>query len=111
MKTLLHLVQILSLILAVGCGTAPKSPQAVAYIALADTVHTVDAAMKIYGQACAAGKLDAKTQAKVDAIHDRYRIAITEAIRVAKMDLTQPTPEKVAALATEIINTLQALNL
>ncbi|KAF0176456.1 MAG: hypothetical protein FD161_2995 [Limisphaerales bacterium] len=106
---LLLLCGLLSLVfMSGGCHTSPKAKT---FLALADTARTVDAAMRVYATAAVAGKISAADQLKVDALHDRYRTAMQSAIRVARHDWTQPAPQSVLILATELLNTLQTLRL
>lgn len=105
MKTILC---ILSLAAFIGCQSTPK---AVAFVALSDTARTVDAAMRVYGKACAAGKVSAAKQASVDAIHEKYRVSIGAAIRLARHDWNAPVPDSVVLVVRELLGSLQQLNL
>lgn len=93
-----------------GCATG-RSAQSVAFLTLSGTAQTVDAAMRVYAKAAVTGKVSPEQQEKIDAIHDRYRLAIQVAVRLARHDWQQPVTANVATLATELLNTLKELRL
>lgn len=110
MKTIIAILSAITICILCGCATN-RSAKATTFLALSDTASAVDSAMRIYAKAAASGKVAAAQQAKIDAIHDRYRAAMQAAVRLARHDWKQPTPDSVATLATELLNTLQALRL
>lgn len=91
-----------------GCVTKP-TPQAVAYLTLADTQKVVDKAMKFYGAQCAAGNISVENQARIDAAHDRYRTAFRGAVLLARTDYKQLTPDNVLFITNELLALIQKL--
>ncbi|MES2367090.1 MAG: hypothetical protein V4563_14535 [Pseudomonadota bacterium] len=83
-----------------GCTT---SQQAVAYKTLNITATSVDAGMKAFADAVVAGKVTAPTQAKVRDLHGRYALAMQAAILTAHFDTSAPAPDKLKALASELL--------
>lgn len=92
-----------------GCQSGPQSPRATAFLALADTALTVDAAMRVYATAAVAGKVSPARQEQIDHAHTQYRHAMQAALRLARYDWQQPTPENVVVLAAGLLNTLKEL--
>ncbi len=83
-----------------GCTT---SQQAVAYKTLNITATSVDAGMKAFADAVVAGKVLPATQAKVRDLHGRYALAMQAAIAAAHFDTSAPAPDKLKALASELL--------
>lgn len=86
-----------------GCATTQR---AFAYKTLNIVATSVDAGMKAFADAVVAGKVTADVQAKVKDLHGRYQKALQGAIVAARFDMSQPTPENVQALATELLNVI-----
>lgn len=98
------------LILPSGCSTNKPTAEAVAYQTLKTTWSAVDAAMQVYGVAIRAGKVSASDEIKIDAAHEKFRLAFISAAKIAKQDWSQITPDNVASLQAELLQLIAKLN-
>jgi hypothetical protein len=101
-----------SLVLTVGtfgCKTAPKSPEAIAYLTLADIQNAVDKALTVYGALSFEGKVSPADEARVAGAYERYQTAMLAAIRAARYDWTSPSPEGLIRLKNEIFEIVTSL--
>ncbi len=83
-----------------GCTT---SQQAVAYKTLNIVATSVDAGMRAFADAVVAGKVLPATQAKVRDLHGRYSVSLQAAVLAAHFDTSAPAPDKLKALASELL--------
>lgn len=107
------LIPLLNLLVAaallVGCKNL--SPRGKAFVALADTQIAVDAAMKVYGKAYAAGKISADDRAKIHDAHFKYRVAFSAALELVEFNYSAATPDSVSTLAANLLNIIAQLKL
>lgn len=94
-----------------GCATQPQAPQAVAFLALADTWAGVKGAMRLYTDAYAAGKVSEDDRARIDGVYIKFRLSFLAALDLAKHDWSKTTPADVETLAVSILATIDQLNL
>jgi hypothetical protein len=103
------LVAVLAAVLVtafVGCEGCTTSQKAVAYKSLNIVATSVDAGMKAFADAVVAGKVPQLTQDKVRDLHGRYGKAMQAAIAAARFDTSQPTPQSVTLLASDLLTTI-----
>lgn len=106
MKKLLLLLCLLCplLLLPSGCSSNDKpTAEAVVYQTLKDTWTIVDHAMQGYGIQVRAGKVSEATQAKIDAAHEKFRLSFLGAVKLAKHNWLEATPQSVSVLAAELL--------
>lgn len=89
--------------LATGCNTPAKT---VAYKTLKSVADTVDVSMKAYAEAVAVGAVDAESIAKVNRLHDQYRVAFKKAVLAAKFDYATASPAELSSLAFELVGAI-----
>ena len=95
--------------LVASCTTSPTAPEARTFNALADAWSAVDHSMSAYAQLCAAGLVDAATQARVDAAHEKFRLSFLASVRLARHNWTAATPAETDALARDVLRLIQEL--
>ncbi len=95
-----------------GCvprGSKP-TPQAVAFLTLAQTKSLVDNAEKVYGNQVVLGHVSRAKQAEIDAkivtFHERFGLAV----KIAKANYSAATPADVQDLANQLITTINLLS-
>jgi hypothetical protein len=86
-----------------GCDSMPKSPQARAYIIMADTWAGVKAGMRIYTDAYARGDISEERREKIDNQYVKFRLAFLGALELAQFDYDAVTPESVTVLSSELL--------
>jgi len=85
-----------------GCKTTPQSAKAVTYKTLKSTQIAVDSAMKVYGTACAKGKVSLEKQARVDGAKAQFESAFATAVMAARGNLNGAPPVDVQMLAEQL---------
>lgn len=98
-------VSIILVLLLLGCATARET----SFKTLSAVAHTVDTALKAYADARVAGKVDDTTHAKVSDIKLRYEKAFLAAATAAKSNLESPSPEDLTTIATQLVQTINAI--
>jgi hypothetical protein len=100
-RTNLAALVVLALIVA-GCSATPETRQAAAYKTLKSVQIAVDAAMRVYGTACATGKVTIERQAEIDGKHIAYRESFRLAVQAARGDVTSPPPLDLQKIANDL---------
>lgn len=94
-----------------GCREVPKAPQAVTFVSMKDTWSGVKAAMRVYADAAARGKVSIEKQEQIDSAYEKFRVSFLAAIKTARFDWSASTPAEQDALAQTVINLINQLNL
>jgi len=105
---ILSVLLLFSPVALTGCNGA-RTAQGIAFQTLKTTQIAVDKAMKVYGTACATGRVSVAKQAQIDDIHARYRAAFRLAVTATRNDPAALTPEAVASLADELQTLITSL--
>lgn len=84
-----------------GCVGGPRTAQAQAFLTLRSVWTSADAAMKVYGTACATGRVSAAKQVEVDQQYLRFRASWRLAVSIARSE-NAPAPPEVQELADEL---------
>lgn len=95
-----------------GCGTlgSKPTPQAVAFLTLAQTKSLVDNAEKVYGNQVVLGHVSKAKQSEIDAkivtFHQRFGLAV----KIAKSNYSASTPADVQSLADQLVTAINTLS-
>jgi len=95
-----------------GCvprGSKP-TPQAVAFLTLAQTKSLVDNAEKVYGNQVVLGHVSKAKQAEIDAKIVTFHGQFGLAVKIAKANYSAATPADVQDLANQLITTINLLS-
>lgn len=84
-----------------GCVGTPRSAQAQAFLTLRSVWTGAEASMRVYGTACATGKVSEAKQLDVDQQYLRFRASWRLAVQLARSDAA-PAPADVQAAADEL---------
>lgn len=94
-----------------GCKNTPTSPQAITFLTFKDTWSGVKAAMRVYADQAARGKVSLDKQTQIDDAYEKFRISFLAAIKAARFDWAASTPAEQDALAQNVITLINQLNL
>ncbi len=115
MKKLITFLALCALLISVpscsvlnGTGKRPTW-QATVYLSFADTWAVTSAAYDGYCELAVQGKVNAKDQAEIDALWNKFRASFSVSFKAASRDWSKVTPEDVRFLSNELITLIRIL--
>jgi hypothetical protein len=101
---------VLALALPLLATTACQhTPEAQAYLTLANTKTVVLEAMDVYAVQVAVCQVDPATEAKIDRAYLQWSAAFEAAVELARFDYASATPDTVKRLALQLVNLIDDL--
>lgn len=96
-----------------GCvprGASKPTPQAMAFMTLAQTKSLVDNAEKVYGNLVVQGYVSKTKQLEIDAKIVTFHQQFGLAVKIAKANYSAATPADVQTLADQLVTTINTLS-